>query len=448
MDLSVIYRAFNADEPLPSADDPRHVDLSEVWGSPVASKLVQRIKNADETPSHQLLMGHTKCGKTTELNRAARLLQQEGYATVSFDVAEVATRTFEYTTVLLIMAGQIVDQLGTLGIQVEGAGTDELMNFLREQEVTTGREVSGDITGKAEGKPGFLTRLLADFSLGVELRGGFARSREITTKIEANYDGFLDAIKNLVLDAKEKVFASDLNYKGLVVICDGCDKLAIQATDEKGTPYDLQSALFVDHASDLRAVPCHIIYTAPISIPVNFGDSWEQSPEVIPAIPVTRLPGIEDSHPAAGRAALKEVVRRRLAQKDASIEDLFTEPGLLEKLIDVSGGHISDLLLLVREAVLDAQTSKADKLEERHIKRSVLRRAQEYTRLVESKFLETLATVDQFKLAPSNSNEYRELVFKRLVLEYVCDTESRVDLHPLVASSAAYQGWRRTTSDG
>jgi hypothetical protein len=448
MNLAAIYNSFNADEPLSSEDDPRHVDLSGVWCSRVAKKLVQRIKNAGEHPSHHLLMGHTKCGKTTELMRTARLLQKEGYVTVFYDVAEAATRSFEYTTLLLLMVGEVADkiqqELALLGIKIDAPNTTQLATFLRVQEVTVGKEVSGEASGKAEGKVGatFLGWVLGELGLGVELRGGFKRSREVTSKIEADISGFLKAVNELIQDAKEKIWAAGL--QGLVVICDGCDKLDISATDDKGVRYDLQRSMFVDHSTELLSVPCHVIYTVPISIPENLGDIWKQSPEVIPAIPVTQLPGIDDRCPEAGRVALREVVTRRLRQNGTKMEELFSDEKLLEQLIGVSGGHISDLLLLVHDAVLEAQTDGAGNLEARHISRAVRRRAQEYTRLIESKYLPILATIDRFKTSQSNSEEYRQLIFKRLVLEYVCESETRVDLHPLVAASSAYRNWTST----
>jgi hypothetical protein len=445
MNLTAIYNSFNADEPLSSDDDPRHVDLSGVWCSRVARKLVQRIKNAGEQPSHHLLMGHTKCGKTTELLRTAQLLQKEGYITVFYDVAESATRSFEYTTLLLLMVGEVADtiqgELAKLGVTVDAPSTTELKNFLRTQEVTVGKELSGEATGKTEAKiaPSFLGWVLGELGLGVELKGGFKRSREVSSKIEADISGFLKAVNELIQDAKEKIWAADL--QGLVVICDGCDKLDISATDEKGVRYDLQRSMFVDHATELLAVPCHVIYTVPISIPENLGDIWKQSPEVIPAIPVSQLPGVDDGCPKAGREALREVVKKRLNENGTKIEELFADADLLEELISISGGHISDLLLLVHDAVLEAQTDDAPRLESRHIRRAVRRRAQEYTRLIESKYLPILATIDRFKTSQSNSEEYRQLIFKRLVLEYVCENETRVDLHPLVAASSAYRNW-------
>ncbi|MBA3247518.1 MAG: hypothetical protein H0T63_05485 [Pyrinomonadaceae bacterium] len=112
----------------------------------------------------------------------------------------------------------------------------------------------------------------------------------------------------------------------MVIVCDGCDKLAIAATDGSGKTHDLQQSLFVDHASDLRAVPCHVIYTVPLSIAVNLGDNWEQLPVFVPAIPVSQLPGIEDDYPRDGRDAMQRIVECRLNEKEAKLEELFADP--------------------------------------------------------------------------------------------------------------------------
>jgi hypothetical protein len=97
VDLTAIYNAFDADEPLPATDDARYVDLSPVRGdNKIAQRLAQKIKFAQKAgESHHLLMGHNKCGKTTELNRTALILEKENYVTVCFDIADMATRTFE-----------------------------------------------------------------------------------------------------------------------------------------------------------------------------------------------------------------------------------------------------------------------------------------------------------------------------------------------------------------
>ncbi len=450
LDLTAIYQSHNSEEPLPARDDARYVDLSAVRGEMnVARRLGQRIKNAVGGVSHHLVMGHTKCGKTTELNRAAYLLEADGYVTVPFDMAEEAGHVFEYTTVLLMMAGQIVGQLAQRkpkSIRVAGPSTQKLVEFLREREVTRAGELAGEATAKAEGKvgPGLLAGLLGHLGIGLELRGGFKRSREITVKIEADTRGFLDAIHALVRDAAAKVVKA--GHRGLVVICDGCDKLAISATDEEGKSRDLQLELFTGHGADLRSVPCHVIYTVPISIQANLGDSWEQDPEFVPAIPVSPLPVIEERFHNEGRKLLKDLVNRRLAPHGTSVEQLFAPATLFDRLLDSSGGHISDLLLLVREAVLEAQIEGREQLTDAHVVRSIGARGREYTRLLESKYLPILQVIDEIKTPPSNSDDYRELIFKRLVLEYICGTDSRVCVHPLVAASDAFRRWRNKVS--
>ncbi len=442
-DLATIYNAFDVDEPLPAEDDERYVDLSGVRGQQVAKLLRQRIRNATKNEKHQshhLLMGHTKCGKTTELNRTAHLLKNDGYLTVFFDVAEVATRTFEYTTVLLLMANQVVEQLSKDGIKIKDEVLQKLADFLIEKEVTVGKELSvqAKATGQAEIGPGWLASFLGRLGFGVELGGSFQRSREITTKIEADSRGFINAIQELTDDAREKVLAEQ-GRKGLVIICDGCDKLAITATDGSGKSFDLQQSLFVDHASDLRAVPCHVIYTVPLSIAVNLGDFWEQSSVFVPAIPVNELPGIEDEYPKKGRAAMREIVKARMRQQNVKIEEIFAAPELLNQLIDSSGGHISDLLLLIRGAVLEAQIDEVGKVTLDHANQSIHSRALEYTRLIEGDYLDILFNIDSFKTAQSNSDIYRAVISKRLALEYICGNNSRVDLHPLVSASDIYR---------
>jgi len=443
-DLATIYRAFDTDQPL-AAEDPRYVDLTAVQGGGnISRKLAQRIKNAGDKPSHHLLMGHTKCGKTTLLNRTAFLLQQDGYATVFFDVAELASRTFEYTTVLLLLAEQVVRQLAdSYDILVGDADGQRLLDFLLDKEITTGQKLSAEAGAKADVKVGWFARWLADAGIGVDVRGGFERSRDITVKVERDARSFLGAVNALIQDACQKT--TEAGCTGLVIICDGCDKLNISASDRQGQSYDLQRALFYDHAADLRSVPCHVIYTVPVSIPINVADIWE-SPEFVPAIPVIELPGMPAAYFTEGRRLLGEVVSRRLREEGCGVADLFPDAeATLRMLIAISGGHISDLLVLVQEAVLEAQTEGEPRLTGSHVNRSIAKRAQEYTRLIEGKYLPLLVEIYQKKLAPSNGDEYRELIFKRLALEYVFELGTRVDLHPLVAASGAFEPFRKAT---
>lgn len=439
MNFKDLHNAFDEDEPLPASDDVRYVDFSPVRADlSVVNWLVQAIEFAGDKPAYQLLRGHTKCGKTTELNRTARRLEEAGYVPVLFDVADVATRTFEYSAVLLIMAEQVVEQIKQrFSIDVRRQSEQQLIDFLREREVTQAISAEGGAELGGEAGPGsLLTGLLAKLGFNVVVRGSFQRSREITVKIEQDKPGFLAAIKRIVADADEQVKTA--GHKGLVVICDGCDKLEIHATDEHGRQYDLQTRMFVDHGPDLQDIPCHVIYTAPISLQANVGNDWDGD-DFVPAVPVNRIPGMGEDVFREGRRLLTEVVRRRVEQQGTTIEKLFAEPQLLEDCISVSGGHISDLLQIIRLAVRSASHQQRPQLERKDINIAIFRRKNEFTQLIRVDHLNVLREISEANIRPAASDEYRDIIFKRLALEYFCDGDVRVALHPMIASSNAFQ---------
>lgn len=445
--LTEIYNAFDAEEPLAADDITRYVDLSAARGNMrIASRLVQRVVNAGRKPSHHLLTGNTKCGKTTELNRTVRALEQQGYATVFFDAADDAsTYAFEYTTLLLLLTSQVIAQLAarTPAIRVGGQSAQKLADFLVEKEVTLGGNYSGDASVKMESEfaPGFLAQLLGKFGLSAELRGGFERSRQITYKVEEDAPAFLDGIQQVVGDARKRVI--DAGYKDLVIVCDGCDKLRLTATDQTGSR-DLHLSMFVEHRSDLCSVPCHVIYTVPLSIQANLGAEWGRGPEFVPAIPVNELSNVDSGYVEEGRRALREVADRRLTPYGLDISTLFQDDAEFERIISVSGGQISDMLLLVREAILSAQLERRTRLLNYDVDQAVLTRAIEYSSLIQSDHLAVLSEIAQAQTRPANNEAYRQIVSRRLALEYLCGDEIRVDLHPLVGASDAYRRWRAT----
>jgi pantothenate kinase-related protein Tda10 len=79
-----IYNAFDPKESL-LPDDPRYVECSEARGSVrLLSRMADTVK-ADK-PTCQLLSGHRGCGKTTELTRLRRLLEESFYVVVYCEV--------------------------------------------------------------------------------------------------------------------------------------------------------------------------------------------------------------------------------------------------------------------------------------------------------------------------------------------------------------------------
>jgi hypothetical protein len=116
--------------------------------------------------------------------------------------------------------------------------------------------------------------------------------------------------------------------------------------------------LFAIHIDMLKIPYVHAVYTVP---------PWLKF-LLPPLVRITILPTIhlwnnddERSHCEVGWTALRSLVRRRLGQ--AEIERVFgAEPvanQLVDRTIDMSGGHFRDLLRLLREIVLRASSLAA-----------------------------------------------------------------------------------------
>jgi hypothetical protein len=80
--LKDAYNSVKLD-PLESGD-PRYVDCSPArGGEDVVKFLSLRIENSNR-PISQLISGHRGCGKSTELKRLVKDLENEGYLVVYF----------------------------------------------------------------------------------------------------------------------------------------------------------------------------------------------------------------------------------------------------------------------------------------------------------------------------------------------------------------------------
>lgn len=187
------------------------------------------------------------------------------------------------------------------------------------------------------------------------------------------------------------------------------------------------SFLFVEHAEQLKAPHCHIIYTVPISLlfNVNLGDSFAET-DVIPMVKINEEDGITPCQ--EGREALQEVVRRRV-----QIESIFSSTAVVTQLIEAGGGSVRDLLRLVRYACVKSDTV----IDRQQAESVILRLMREYDRLVKDEDLALLAKIHATRQVSGDEASGR-LLQHRLVLEYVND-KRWADLHPAVLFSPRVQ---------
>ncbi|MBI2955614.1 MAG: hypothetical protein HYY30_14960 [Chloroflexi bacterium] len=189
------------------------------------------------------------------------------------------------------------------------------------------------------------------------------------------------------------------------------------------------SALFVHHAEQLKAPQCHIIYTVPVWLVfnVNLGDAFAET-DLIPMVKVFESDGQTPS--AEGRRALFEVVARRV-----NVERVFEKPEIVERLVEMSGGSIRDLLRLVRFACDETD----DRIALDHCEAPIRRLIRDYDQLVRDEDIERLRQVHRLRRVAGDDIPGR-LLHLRLVLEYQ-NHQRWADLHPAVLAIPRVREW-------
>ena len=255
---------------------------------------------------------------------------------------------------------------------------------------------------------------------------------EIRNLLEPDTNNWLIAANDVISQA-----ALELNKKGkqgLVILVDDLDKMVVR--QHQGTRYTTDEYLFVNRAAQLTAFHCHVVYTMPLSLAYshqaqairsNYGDQ-------VPVVPMTR---ITDSPPDAkpyqpGIEAFWKIIEQRLKEAGAEAGEVFADDKIRAELIALSGGQPTELMTLVREAII------ADGLPigEHSLARAKVEGRREYARLLRDEHWPIIQAVRErgdFSRTNDNDPPFRELLDCRAILQYVNDREW-YGLNPMVAA--------------
>ncbi|KAM3095620.1 hypothetical protein ACKFKF_24575 [Phormidesmis sp. 146-12] len=218
------------------------------------------------------------------------------------------------------------------------------------------------------------------------------------------------------------------------MIVDNLDRIVPSSRGEGRTNHD---EIFIDRSGQLRKLNCHVIYTVPISLVYSnrasvLRDNYGEC-QVLPMLMVYQRNG---NNYADGIAKVKELIHQRIAQfaQNVSLEqDIFDSAGTIEQLCLMSGGHLRELMQLIQGSLdwTDTLPISASAL-----RRAIGRARSTYRDAVDEPDWEKLAAVFKSKQIV-NDDDYRNLLFKRCVLEYrYTDDQGEPvrwhDIHPLL----------------
>jgi len=439
INLSKFYKACNPSKPLNVSlgeDQKYYVDLSEVRGGKIIDTLKRTVtKLSPDTPTCQLFTGHIGCGKSTELFRLKAELEQQGFRVVYvesshyLDVADV-----DITDILLAIAGQVSENLAEIKLKIEPGLFTKLF-----QEVGQLLQTSVELTAEAEISLG-IAKINAKTKESPQLR------RRLREYLEPRTNNILTAINNELLKPAQ-LELQRRGLAGLVVIMDNLDRVTYRLLP---TGRSQPEYLFIDRGDELRQLFCHIVYTIPLALVFcNDAENLKNClggglmPQVLPMVQVRSrdgklyLPGINLlRHLLLARAFPDATVEQHLQL----VTEIFDSLETLDRLCQVSGGHLRNLLGLLYDCLRQEDLPLSRECLEMAIKQ----RRDFLTSPIDNQEWDLLFQVVQEQTVKGDE-EYQTLLKSMLVFEYRDIEGCWYGLNPALEEAKQFQSWTNRT---
>lgn len=397
------------------ADDPNHyyVDCWEVRGGGAINR-VERLIRSSSTSTHQLITGHTGCGKSTEILRLKAELEKEKngnkFKTLFFDADKKLDMSNVVFVDILLALGE---QLESLEKELEiksfpswNRMVDELRKLIQDSEFT--------------------------FKIGLlSIKSGGDKRKELRNVFGNYLAQIVKRINEVIVELRDCV--KKQGYKDLVFIIDNLEKIIPIEQDKHGKTN--HESIFVDKASLLTDLDIHLLLTVPLSLchlslsASRLGSLYDGEPTVIPMIKIWD----RKSNRAydKGINILKEILARRI-----QLDKIFDSEDTVLEICRKSGGAVRDLLRIVRTASLYCDEKPITMKEANHTIKEI---SNGYNRVV-GRFLDVLKYVNNNKQFQNDVDlgMKKAALHELYVLEYY-NGEQWYDVHPIIRETSVFK---------
>jgi hypothetical protein len=412
------------DRPL-EPDDPRYVELygrgNLVHEDPVRL-LHANIDLAASNQGVQLLSGFRGAGKSTELRRLALRLEEDGYIVLMFDIEDYIDPTIplDISDFLMTVAGAFDDLVAERELVADRPGQsiwDRLAGFLKTRPEL--EEISASV-------------------LGVGLKVGLKNDPTFRQRLHERALGHIAALDKEVgdyLTSMVEAIRAENECQGIVLLVDSIEHVRGALVNTEEVQASLER-LFSDHARRLHLPAMHVIYTVPPWLKVRVpAVSNLYSPGGLQMLYALKISEHGDATEPIDKAldALTDLVAAR-----GDWQRLLGGAEVLRNLVLQSGGHLRDLLRMLREVLIRAEDFPVD---DETVKDAIAQARRDYLPIADDNatWLDRIAQTGEPSL-PDDSRLAKLASFldTHLVLCYRNDGEW-YDVHPLVREQIATQ---------
>jgi energy-coupling factor transporter ATP-binding protein EcfA2 len=425
--LKTAFRACNVDPLTGDAIARYYVDLSAVRKTEAiegVSKILEFQEPGEFTTI--LFTGHRGCGKSTELKRIQHRWEQD-YRVIYLEAdEETDINDADYTDLYLIVIKKVEYELRRLGHKVDPRLLANIEAWFKEVIKEDERSVESSISLEGEATLGaeapFLAKLM--IKLLAQIKGSDTRKTTIRQTLQRDISRLKADLNLLLNDAYKKIKAT--YPKGFLIIFDNLDRVPPAVSDR----------LFFDYGTQLKELRCTLVYTVPISAlysPKGLLNTFD-SPHIVPMVNIYQLDRdrCDLDYNQTGLEAIADVIEQRV-----NIEAVFETRQHLLDLTKASGGHIRQLMQLMRIACQTASTRGHDKIVDEDVTYAVKQIQFDFERFIPQEHYPVLAQVCLSKNI-TKDDVGQLMMFNLSVLEYNGNTRWNYP-NPVVKQSDAFQ---------
>ncbi|WP_052050253.1 AAA family ATPase [Leptolyngbya sp. KIOST-1] len=417
-----------------TAIDRYYVDLSAVRSAQSIASVSKRIDYLDPgQPAAILFTGHRGCGKSTELQRIKRRWELAYNVIYIKATDELDINDADYKDIYLVIVKYLTQALQSWGLASDPALVSAFEDWFKDitQETERTREAAVSVESKAGVGGGIPNLLTMSVNLLAQIKGSEKRKRLIRESLQQGFSRLQEHTNALLADAFEKLKQKQPNTKGFLFIFDNLDRVPPQVGEH----------LFLKYANQLAELHCTVIYTVPISV-IYSGNNYANvfgDLNVMPMVNIYQFDRnqAELAHNPDGLTAMVTLIDKRI-----DTERLFETPDVLLKLVRLSGGHVRQLMQLIRTACLNAQGGQISATD---VERAAAKEQNHFERFIPSDHYPVLVDIYRNKgvqLDPAAQAMMQSMLFNITVLEYEKlddDLQAWKYINPLVRRTNAFR---------
>ena len=407
-----------------------YVDLSAVRKTLAVDRIstILDLQEADNF-STILFTGHRGSGKSTELKRIQKIWK-ESYHVIYLEVnEETDINDANYTDLYLIVIKQVEFALRKLGLKFDQRLLSSFEAWFKEiteeNEESVEKSVSVESEASLEGGAPFIAKLMV--KLLAQIKGSDKQKTTIRQTLEKDISRLKADINLLLDDAYGKLRKKYPDYKGLLIIFDNLDRVPPAVADH----------LFFDYAAQLQELHCTIIYTVPISIlcsPKKPLALFDGEPHIVPMVNIYQFDrNVRDlNYNQIGLDTIASLIEKRV-----DVNAVFNSRQELLELAKASGGHVRQIMQMMRATCLRASTKNHSKIEAEDVVYAVKQQQFSFERFIPEEHYPVLAQVYLNKDV-SKDDIGQLMLFNTSVLEYNGDNRWNYP-NPVVKQNEFFQ---------